>query len=62
MGVCSRAGSRPSWWDEDAYLLEVCRYVELNPVRVRAWWQLPGDWPWSSYRAHVGQAAGLLFY
>jgi REP element-mobilizing transposase RayT len=40
--------------DRDAYLLEVCRYVELNPVRagiVRA----PGDWAWSSYRAHAGQ-------
>ena len=41
--------------DRDAYLFEVCRYVELNPVRagmVRA----PGDWAWSSYRAHVGQS------
>jgi lambda repressor-like predicted transcriptional regulator len=41
--------------DRDAYLLAVCRHVELNPVRagmVRA----PGDWPWSSYRAHVGEA------
>lgn len=39
--------------DREAYLLEVCRYVELNPVRAglvaRA-----GDWAWSSYRAHVG--------
>ena len=41
--------------DRDDYLLAVCRYVDLNPVRasmVRA----PGDWPWSSYRAHTGQA------
>lgn len=41
--------------DRQAYLLEVCRYVELNPVRAGlvagAW-----DWPWSSYRAHVGLA------
>ena len=42
--------------DRDAYLLEVCRYVDLNPVRAHMV-TAPGDWPWSSYRAHVGQAA-----
>ncbi len=39
--------------DADEYLLELTRYVVLNPVRagmVRA----PGDWPWSSYRATQG--------
>jgi len=40
--------------DREAYLLEVCRYVELNPVRAGMVKQ-PGAWPWSSYRAHVGQ-------
>lgn len=39
--------------DRDAYLLEVCRYVELNPVRAGLV-QSPGQWRWSSYRAHVG--------
>jgi len=39
--------------DRDAYLLEVCRYVDLNPVRANMVPQ-PADWPWSSYRAHVG--------
>ncbi len=43
--------------DRDAYLLQVCRYVELNPVRAQMV-AAPGDWPWSSYRAHVGQALG----
>jgi len=42
--------------DRDAYLLEVCRYVELNPVRVHAVAD-PADWHWSSYRAHTGQQA-----
>ena len=41
--------------DKDAYFLEVCRYVDLNPVRAGTVRQ-PGDWPWSSYRAHIGQA------
>src|SRR5574337_400225 len=36
--------------DRDAYLLEVCRYVDLNPVRA-ALVADPADWPWSSYRA-----------
>jgi REP element-mobilizing transposase RayT len=39
--------------DRDSYLLEVCRYVELNPVRARLA-RRPRDWTWSSYRAHVG--------
>jgi REP element-mobilizing transposase RayT len=41
--------------DREAYLLESCRYVELNPVRAGLVAQ-PQGWPWSSYRAHVGQA------
>jgi putative transposase len=42
--------------ERDAYLLELARYVVLNPVRagmVRA----AEDWVWSSYRATVGQAS-----
>lgn len=42
--------------DRDAYQLEVCRYVDLNPVRGRLV-KRPQDWPWSSYRAHVGLGA-----
>jgi len=41
--------------EREAYLLELCRYVVLNPVRaglVRA----AKDWPWSSYRATAGLA------
>jgi len=41
--------------DRDAYLLALCRYVELNPVRARLV-AAPGEWPWSSYRAHTGAA------
>jgi REP element-mobilizing transposase RayT len=42
--------------DKDSYLLELSRYVVLNPVRanmVRA----AGDWRWSSYRAMVGRVS-----
>ena len=39
--------------DRDAYLLEVCRYVDLNPVRAGLV-KSPAEWAWSSYRAHTG--------
>lgn len=41
--------------EKDSYLLQVARYIVLNPVRgkmVRS----PGDWPWSSYLATLGEA------
>lgn len=41
--------------DREAYLLEVVRYVDLNPVRARMV-RDPASWAWSSYRAHVGRA------
>ena len=39
--------------DRDAYFLELCRYVDLNPVRAKMV-KRPQDWHWSSYRAHTG--------
>lgn len=39
--------------DTDGYLLQLCRYVELNPVRAGMVQQVH-DWPWSSFGAHVG--------
>ena len=45
--------------DKDAYFLEVCRYVDLNPVRASRVTQ-PGDWAWSSYRAHRAGASAKL--
>lgn len=46
--------------DRDSYLLEVCRYVELNPVRA-ALVSKPQAWLWSSYRAHAGLAAAPVW-
>ena len=39
--------------DRDAYLLELSRYVVLNPVRA-GMTNDPADWPWSSYRVTAG--------
>ncbi len=43
--------------DQQNYLMEVCRYVDLNPVRA-GMVAHPGDWPWSSYAAHTGRFVG----
>jgi putative transposase len=40
--------------DKDSYLLELTRYLHLNPVRVKAV-QDPAQYPWSSYRAYLGK-------
>jgi putative transposase len=39
--------------DKDSYLLELARYIVLNPVRAQMV-RTAVDWPWSSYRATVG--------
>ena len=39
--------------EKEAYLLELCRYVVLNPVRAKMVTQ-PRAWKWSSYRATAG--------
>jgi hypothetical protein len=47
--------------ERDPHLLELCRYVVLNPVRVKAC-RAAGEWRWSSYRATAGltEAPGFL--
>lgn len=40
--------------DKDSYLLELSRYIVLNPVRARMV-RSATEWPWSSYRATAGQ-------
>ena len=39
--------------DKEGYLLELCRYVVLNPVRANIV-KRPLDWQWSSYRSTAG--------
>ena len=40
--------------EKEAHLLELCRYVVLNPVRAQLVTH-PRQWRWSSYRATVGE-------
>jgi len=41
--------------DGDSYLLELVRYVHLNPVRAGLV-KRPADWTWSGHRAYLGKA------
>lgn len=40
--------------EKDSYLLELARYIVLNPVRA-GMVQKAGEWPWSSYLATSGK-------
>lgn len=42
--------------DKDRYLLELSRYVVLNPLRAKGMVKRLEDWLWSSYLAMVGDA------
>jgi REP-associated tyrosine transposase len=39
--------------ESEHYLLELSRYIEMNPIRAGLVGD-PSDWPWSSYRAIAG--------
>lgn len=45
--------------DTDRYLLTVCRYIELNPVRA-GMVDRPEDYRWSSVHTHLGTACDPL--
>lgn len=45
---------------DDNYLLELARYLPLNPVRAQLC-NSPGDWEWSSYAATAGLCAAPPF-
>jgi REP element-mobilizing transposase RayT len=46
--------------ERESYLLELCRYVVLNPVRAKMVTS-PARYKWSSYRATAGQGAAPSF-
>ena len=45
--------------DREEYLVHLCRYIHLNPVKARLASQ-PGDWLYSNYLEWTGQRAGTL--
>jgi REP element-mobilizing transposase RayT len=52
-GHCFRNRCHAERIADEAHLWEAARYIDLNPVRAGIV-GLPADYPWSSYRAHVG--------
>jgi REP element-mobilizing transposase RayT len=46
--------------EKEAHLLELCRYVVLNPVRAKLVTH-PRLWTWSSYRGTAGETAGPVW-
>ncbi|GAB2840546.1 transposase [Pseudoduganella ginsengisoli] len=42
--------------DSDSYLLQLVRYIHMNPVRAQLV-DTPDAWAWSSHRAYVGEIA-----
>lgn len=40
--------------DRDSYLLELVRYIHLNPVRARMV-KRPAEWQWSGHREYLGK-------
>lgn len=46
--------------EKEAYLLELCRYIVLNPVRAKIV-EKPEDWAFSSYRETIGITPPVSF-
>lgn len=44
--------------DKESYLLELSRYIHLNPIRAKIV-QKPEDYKWGSYRAYIGAGDGI---
>jgi REP element-mobilizing transposase RayT len=47
--------------DRDRYLLELSRYVHLNPVRAKVAAK-PEDYPYTSYRSYISKAEDSIVY
>jgi len=45
--------------DKDAYLLELVRYIHLNPVRAKVV-KAPEDYEWSGHQSYLGKRKGDL--
>ncbi len=50
---------RHVWVDREEYLIHLCRYIHLNPVKANLA-SRPEDWTYSNYLEWIGQRAGTL--
>jgi len=58
-GTLFEARAKSVLVDTDEYVLHLCRYIHLNPVRAGLVAH-PGEWPYSSYLEWVEQRDGTL--
>lgn len=47
------------WIDKEDYLVHLCRYIHLNPVKAHLV-RKPEDWEFSNYLEWIGQRKGIL--
>jgi putative transposase len=59
VGALFQGRYRSSQVSNDAYLVNLCRYIHLNPVKA-GFVDRPGDWEFSSYLEYAGLRAGTL--
>lgn len=45
--------------DTEAYVLQLCRYIHLNPVKARLV-ENPGDWPYSNFMEWISERQRTL--
>lgn len=50
---------RHVWVNREEYLIHLCRYIHLNPVKANLVSQIE-DWPYSNYLEWIGQRTGTL--
>jgi REP element-mobilizing transposase RayT len=50
---------RHVWVDRDEYLVHLCRYIHLNPVKAKLV-SKPEGWPYSNYLEWTEQRGGML--
>jgi REP element-mobilizing transposase RayT len=50
---------RHVWVDREEYLIHLCRYIHLNPVKAKLVSQ-PAGWPYSNYLEWIDQRSGTL--
>jgi REP element-mobilizing transposase RayT len=50
---------RHVWVDREEYLIHLCRYIHMNPVKAKLVSRIE-KWPYSNYLEWIGQRAGTL--
>ena len=58
-GTLFEGRAKTIWVDTESYVLQLCRYIHLNPVTAKLVTH-PAEWPYSNYREWIGEREGTL--